>query len=108
MQLADAEELAEIAEIENTARAARQKTVALFHIVSDVHQAVAPEPQGEAKGSDRQSSSDALPLAHAFRCSMRLEETAQRLYDIVEVSYLSHYLINDGWSATLIISCSPS
>lgn len=62
------------------------KQFALCHIVSEVHQACSPVPQSDERpGSASDGSSiDALPLANAFRCPIRLGDMCSSLYKVVQ------------------------
>lgn len=92
LQAATAFEEAERKAREAAERAARRRTFALFHIVTEVHQACSPVPQGnertEWSSGARGSSVDALPLSHAIRCTLRLGDDSAELYSAVQVSSL--------------------
>lgn len=68
-------------------KAARLKTFALFHVVTEAHQACSPVPQGNERDTVGSvgSSIDALPLSNAIRCSLRLSDTSAELYSAVQV-----------------------
>ena len=90
VQLADAREVEERKARLASEHAARLKTFAMFHVVSEAHQACAPVPQADEKQSG--TSIDALPLAHAFRCALRLSDTPDALYNAVRVRLCSDFL----------------
>lgn len=91
VQLADAREVEEREARLASEHAARLKTFALFHVVSEAHQACAPVPQADEKQSG--TSIDALPLAHAFRCALRLSDTPDALYNAVQVRLCTDFLV---------------